>query len=415
MGATLRESVLSPTGIGLALLVVLLATTVVAAATASPPAHDRGRIGSIDVAALAAVAVVVAALVGGAADESQLEAGGGSGLVLLLLPGLIAFAAAVAAARLFGPLVRIAGRALHRSVGARLAAVSLGRGPGAAAVTVAFLTLAFALALLAEGYRSTLVRAEGAASFAVPLDILVREDLSRSFPCSTLRRSSATGRSPARTVWRCRFSGRAPAQVAPRASAGSPCWRCPRPRSGDCAAGAAASPRSRSSLVSAVTPPSGASLLGVALGRRLTLAAGPGVLSLRAVVAGKDGRFTTLELGALKPHATTHVDRELPAHLRGGKLVAIELVPPRLVDRGADAGHPLAGRLRLTGLGAATWLGEGGIVATPVPDGIDLTFRISQQNDARVRVRQPTDDRPPAVLVTPRLGVLAGGPGGTCR
>ena len=112
-------------------------------------------------------------LLGGAADQSRLAesqnaGGGGGGFVLLLLPGLIAFAAAVAAARLFGPLVRLAGRLLHRSVGARLAAVTLGRGPGAAAVTVAFLTLAFALALLAEGYRATLVQAESdQASFAV--------------------------------------------------------------------------------------------------------------------------------------------------------------------------------------------------------------------------------------------------------
>ena len=61
--------------------------------------------------------------------------------------------------------------------------MTLGRGPGAAAVTVAFLTLAFALALLAEGYRATLVQAESdQASFAVPLDIVVREDLKSLIP-----------------------------------------------------------------------------------------------------------------------------------------------------------------------------------------------------------------------------------------
>ena len=261
--------------------------------------------------------------------------------------------------------MRIAGRALHRSVGARLAAVSLGRGPGAAAVTVAFLTLAFALALLAEGYRSTLVKAEGdQASFAVPLDILVREDLKSLIP--------VLDAAPLDALPGARRQGRVAAPVLrARASAGGAqgisgitLLALPAAEIGQLHGWRSGfADESRSSLVSAVTPPSGASLLGVALDRRLTLAAGPGVLSLRAVVAGKDGRFTTLELGALKPHATTHVDRELPAHLRGGKLVAIELVPPRLVDRGADAGHPLAGRLRLTGLGAATWLGEGGIVA----------------------------------------------------
>jgi len=415
VGATLRESVLSPAGLALAAVVVVLATVVVAAATSTRPERDRGRVGPIDIAALAAVAVVVAALVGGAADESQLEAGGGSGLVLLLLPGLIAFAAAVAAARLFGPLVRVAGRALHRSVGARLAAVSLGRGPGAAAVTVAFLTLAFALALLAEGYRATLVEAEGdQASFAVPLDILVREDLKAlvpvldAAPLARYEQLAGNGGTTA-PVLRARASAGGAQGISGITVLGLPASEIARLhgwREGF-------ADESRSELVAAVTPPTGAALLGVPVDGRLTFDAGPGAVSLRAVVAAKDGRFTTLELGPLKAHAPTHVDRALPAQLRGGKLVSIELVPPRLVDRGADAGRPLAGRLTLTGLGTAAWLGEGGIVTTPLQDGIDLRFRISQQNDARVRVRQPTDDRPPTVLVTPRLGVLAGGKGGT--
>ena len=159
VGAVLRESVLSPAGLAIAAGVVVLATLVVAVAT-SMPARAESRFGLLDVAAVGSIALVIAALLGGAADQSRLAESQNAGLVLLLLPGLIAFAAAVAAARLFGPLVRLAGRLLHRSVGARLAAVTLGRGPGAAAVTVAFLTLAFALALLAEGYRATLVQAE---------------------------------------------------------------------------------------------------------------------------------------------------------------------------------------------------------------------------------------------------------------
>ena len=182
VGAVLRESVLAPAGLALALAVVVAATVVVAIAT-SIPARDESRFGPLDVAALAALGLVVAALLGGAADQSRLADSEGTGLILLLLPGLIAFAAAVVAARLFGPLVRLAGRLLHRSVGARLATVTLGRGPGAAAVTVAFLTLAFALALLAEGYRATLVQAESdQAAFAVPLDIVVREDLKSLVP-----------------------------------------------------------------------------------------------------------------------------------------------------------------------------------------------------------------------------------------
>jgi len=413
VGGVLRESVLAPAGLALAAGVVVAATVVVAAAT-SMPVRESGRFGPLDAAALGALAIVVAALAGGAADQSQLGRGQGTGLVLLLLPGLIAFAAAVGAARLFGPLVRLAGRLLHRSVGARLAAVTLGRGPGAAAVTVAFLTLAFALALLAEGYRATLVQAEGdQASFAVPLDILVREDFKSLVPvldAAPLQRYAAVaGGSSAVPVVRLRASAGNAEGVSGVTLLGLPAreiglvhgWR------GDFA------DRSRASLVSAVTPPAGSSLRGVRVGSRLTFVAGPGELSLRAIVAGRDGRFSFVELGPLKAVGSTRFDRALPERLRGGMLLGLELVPPRLVDRGADAGHPLAGRLLLTGLGVQQWLGTGGVEAEASGQGIELRYRISQQNDAIVRVRQATDTAPPAVLVTPRLGALAGGIGGT--
>ena len=413
VGAVLRESILSPAGLGLAACVVLLATIVVAVAT-STRAREDGRFGALDAAALAALAVVIAALVGGAADQSRLDEGQGAGLVLLLLPGLIAFSAAVGAARLFGPLVRVAGRVLHRSVGARVAAVSLGRGPGAAAVTVAFLTLAFALALLAEGYRATLVRAEGdQASFAVPLDIVAREDLKSLIPvldaAPLTRYQALAGSGIAVPVLRARASSGSAEGISGITVLGLPAAQIPRLhgwRDGF-------ADRSRSSLAAAVTPPTATALQGIDLGSRLAFVAGAGLVSLRAVIAVQDGTFASLDLGPLRPHAVTRFDRPVPARLRGGKLVALELVPPRLVDRGADSGRPLAGRLRLTGLAAEAWVGEGGIVARSRQDGVDLDFRISQQNDARVRVRQATDATPPAVLVTPRLGVLAGGIGGT--
>jgi hypothetical protein len=412
VGGVLRESVLAPTGLALAACVVVAATVVVAAAT-SMPVREGGRFGPLDAAALGALAVVVAALAGGAADQSQLGEGQGSGLVLLLLPGLIAFAAAVAAARLFGPLVRLAGRVLHRSVEARLAAVTLGRGPGAAAVTVAFLTLAFALALLAEGYRATLVQAEGdQASFAVPLDVLVREDFKSLVPvldAAPLQRyAMIAGGTTAVPVVRLRASVGNAEGVSGVTVLGLPAreirlvhgWR------GDFA------DRSRASLVSAVTPPAGSALRGVQLGSHLAFTAGPGVLSLRAIVAGRDGSFSFVELGPLTAGGSTRFDRALPPRLRGGTLLGLQLVPPRLVDRGADAGRPLAGRLLLTGLGVQQWLGTGGVEAGPVPQGVELRYRISLQNDAIVRVRQATDAAPPEVLVTPRLAALAGGTGG---
>ena len=413
VGAVLRESVLAPAGLAIAAGVIVLATLVVAVAT-SMPARAESRFGLLDVAAVGSIALVVAALLGGAADQSRLAASQNAGLVLLLLPGLIAFAAAVAAARLFGPLVRLAGRLLHRSVGARLAAVTLGRGPGAAAVTVAFLTLAFALALLAEGYRATLVQAESdQASFAVPLDIVVRENLKSLIPvldaAPLARYGALVGGTDVVPVMRIRGSVGNAEGVSGITVLGLPAAETARLHgwrsnfSGD----------SRASLASALTAPTDAAVKGIPLGSRLRFTAGPGIVSLRATIATTDGRYTFVELGPLEDHAPTHFDRALPARLQGGKLVALELVPPRLVDRGADAGRPLAGSLHLSSLDAQAWLGEGGVELRPSGDGVELHYRINQENDARIRARQATDSAPPAVLVTPRLAALVGGVGGT--
>ena len=350
VGAVLRESVLSPAGLAIAAGVIVLATLVVAVAT-SMPARDENRFGLLDVAAIGSIALVVAALLGGAADQSRLAESQNAGLVLLLLPGLIAFAAAVAAARLFGPLVRLAGRLLHRSVGARLAAVTLGRGPGAAAVTVAFLTLAFALALLAEGYRATLVQAESdQASFAVPLDIVVREDLKSLIPvldAAPLSRYAAlAGGSTAVPVVRIRGSVGNAEGVSGITVLGLPAaetlqlhgWRSDF--SGD----------SRASLASAVTPPADAAVKGIPLGSRLRFDAGAGVVSLRATIATPDGRYTFVELGPLADHAPTRFDRALPARLRGGKLVALELG-----HRGSSTAEPTpAARWRVPCASAAS-------------------------------------------------------------
>lgn len=412
VGAILRVSVLSATGLALAAGVVVLATTVIAVST-SVSARAGKRIGPVDVAAVVALAVVLATLAGGVADTSRLADDQASGLVLLLLPGLIAFAAAVAAARLFGPLVRVAGRLSRRSVGARLAAVTLGRGPGAAGVTVAFLTLAFALALLAEGYRSTLVQAErDQASFAVPLDFAVREDLRSLVPvldAAPLERYQAlVAGSNAVPILRVRTSAGNAEGIGGVTLLGLPAreihrvhgWRDDF------------SDRSRSELETLVQPSSAIAVQGIRLGSRLRFAAGPGLVSLRASIATPDGKYSSFDLGPLSASEPTRVDRLLPERLRGGTLVALDLVPPRLLDRGADAGGPLAGRLELSGLGASTWIGEGGVVPRAVPGGVTMTYRISQQSDARLRARQATDSAPPKVLVTPRLGILAGGEGG---
>src|SRR5207248_8406684 len=97
---------------------------------------------------------------------------------------LIVFAAAVIWARILTPALRtLERRGRNAPVPFRLAALSLARNPGRAAVAVAFLVVSLGLALFAETYRSTLARGEtDQAAFAVPADYVVREDLTKLVP-----------------------------------------------------------------------------------------------------------------------------------------------------------------------------------------------------------------------------------------
>ncbi len=409
----LRQSVLSPLGLGLAAAVAVLATLVVMIGVSVRARPGRG-FGPLDAAALTAVVIVAFALFGGLADEQRLARDEGAGLLLLVLPGLIAFAAAVGAARLFGPLLRFVGHLGKGRLGVRLATISLARGPGAAAVTVAFLVLAFALALLAEGYRATLSRAEAdQAAFRVPLDVVVAEDMTRLVPvldAAPVRRfGSLTAGVDAVPVLRLRAgAGRAegisgvtvlglPAAAIPRLHGWRHEW-----------AGA-----SLESVAARVAPERPAQPVGIPLrGGTIDLAASPGKLTLFATVASPDGRYRELRLGALSSHGPRALRASVPPGLRGGRLVSLELVPPRLIERGADAGQALRGTLRLAGLPLAGWVGEGGVTVARHGGGVELRYRITPLRDARLRAPSPTDDRLPAVLVTPALARLAGGSGG---
>ena len=114
-------------------------------------------------------------------------------VLLLLFPGLLALAAAVVVARLFPVLARARSRTARaapvRPARRARPRARLRRPPPSPS---AFLTIAFALALLAEGYRATLVRGEREqAAFQVPLDVVVREDpgsLVRVFEAAPLER-----------------------------------------------------------------------------------------------------------------------------------------------------------------------------------------------------------------------------------
>ncbi|HEY7380969.1 MAG TPA: hypothetical protein VH572_07150, partial [Gaiella sp.] len=349
-GAVLRESVVAPTGVALLALTALVSAVLVVLAVSVPPARAR-RPGLVDLAALAAAVVAAAAVLGGAVGDDRLATDDGAALLLLALPGLVSFAAAVTAARLFAPLARwIAGRARGR-VGLRLAAVSLGRGPGSAALTVAFLTLALSLAVLAEGYRSTLARAEREqAAFRVPLDVVVREDLRslvRVFDAAPLERYRSLGADVvAHPVLRATGDVGRTERVTGVTVLGLPAAAIERLRVWR--EGWADAPRSE--LASRIAPRGDTALRGFDLppaARTLELPVGPAEVSLDAVVRARDGVFRAVPLRAVAGR-TGVLRGSVPLPLRGGRVVSLTLVPPpRLIEGGADSGRALRGILRL--------------------------------------------------------------------
>ena len=159
-GAVLGRSVVSPEGLGLALLVAAAATAILVGAVtrgqrgrasgwSTPPRSSQSR-----------------------SSSSRSSRGEGEGNLPLFLPALLTFAAAVLVARLLDRRSGFVERlARGRTLGLRLASLSLARNPGYAVAATAFLVVSFSLALFAESYRSTLSRGErDQAAHRVPLD-----------------------------------------------------------------------------------------------------------------------------------------------------------------------------------------------------------------------------------------------------
>jgi hypothetical protein len=412
----LRESVLSPVGLALAAVTALVAALLVWLTVSLPP-REGGRLALVDLAALAALLVTGVALLGGVADEEQLADGEGSALLLLLLPALVAVAAAIAVARIVPALARWWGERRHVSVSARLAAVGLARGPGAAVATVAFLTIAFALALLAEGYRATLVRGDREqAAFQVPLDIVVREDLRnlvRVFDAAPVDRFAelAGDEGGAHSVLRVTGGAGRAERVSSVTVLG-----LDRPAIEDVGVWRKewAGGRSTAELAALVDPVEPVDLRGIRPpADEIVLRVGPSVVSFAAIVRLEDGSFRRIELGEAERRSAVVLRKRLPG---SALLVGLEVVPPpRLVERGADAGSAFLASVRLAGPLAnelRDWRGVGGLVTGPTPDGVLIRVPLTLQRTSFLRAPQPTDDAPPSVLVTPRLAELAGGVGG---
>jgi hypothetical protein len=423
-GAVLSHSTFSSRGLLVALATaVALALVLLAALRLRPVALGGRSFSPLDAAALGALVAIAVLLARGDFDETSLAGGEGSAAVLVLLPGLVTFVAAVVFARLFRPaLFALERLARRRHVSFRLAALSLARNPGHAAVAIAFLVVSVGLAVFAESYRTTLARGqEQEASFRVPFDFVVREDLTRLIPvreaappqrlaalgpdvrvepvlrlsANVSRAGGATGITalgldpealPALGGWRDDFAARSPAQLASGIESG-------------------AEPRGP------VLPEDSTELVVDGRGRSITLTAS---------VATPSGAFATLELGETEPLG--HLLRApIPKEARGGRLVALTLVPPRIVERGGDQGEPFEGTLVLGPLRAETegsgsvtlggygeWIGVSGVEPAPTGESATLRYTLTEEQTSRFRPRQPSDEGPVPVIASPGVAAAAG-------
>ncbi|MGI8420654.1 MAG: hypothetical protein ACR2MU_00060, partial [Gaiellaceae bacterium] len=394
----------SGTGLALAAGLAVVAAVVLALAVRAPALRLGGlALTPLDVAALGALLAIVLELARGGTDAGALASRQGTGASLLLLPALVAFVAAVACARALGPLLRGLERAGRRGpLAGRLAALSLARAPGHAAVAATFLVVSLGLALFAATYGSTLARGQTAqASYAVPADAILREDLGQLVPVAdavTPERLASIGATSAPVI---RLSGDV-SRVG--SSSGFTVLGIPRGRlatldgwRGDFAS------RSRTVLAARLDA---TRLRTVPIaGTTLALdAAGQGDrIGARAIVESPAGTFSTLRLG------TTDAPRLVAAVPPGSRLVGLRfslLNGGRLAAEGGTGVQPIArGVLRLSGVDFHDWIGEGGVRV--LGDG-RIAYLLTTQLVAGFRPRQPTDAASIHALVSPSLARTAG-------
>lgn len=429
VGEVLAHSTLSRTGILAALAVAAaLALVLLAALRAKPLALGRRSFSALDAAALGALAVVVLTLLRGDLDQEELAAESGASVALVLLPGLVTFVAAVACARLLRPILLLLERASRgRSTSLRLAALSLARHPGHAAVAAAFLLVSVGLAVFAESYRSTLARGqEDQAAFAVPLDFTLEEDLTRlirvreAAPPRKLAELGADVR--VEPVLRLsgnvsRTGGRTGITVLGLGAEAIPAlngWREDFSQLSPEALAAQVEPVGEAALRGAVLPEDATALELPARGRAVVLTAS---------VETPAGDFAQLELGTPDDEGRSILSAPLPEDARGGRVVALTVSPPvRVQERGGE-GAPLELALELGELQARTaqgtvplggyegWVGVNGLEAEAGEDGAVLTGTLSEAVTSRFRSAQPSDEQPLAVIASPAVAAAAG-PGG---
>jgi hypothetical protein len=402
------HALLSSGGI-LAALGVAIVAGLLLFATVRAPAVQVGRLHftPLDAAALGAVAVVLVGWARGSVDAQQLASSGGTSAYLLLVPALIVFAAAVCAARLMAPALRALGRAGRRGpIALRLAAASLARNPGHAAIAATFLVASLGLALFAVAYRSTLVRGQhDEAAYAVPASYVLSEDLSQLVPV-------LHGPAPAGSTQVLRLSGNVSAGTTFSFLALGSLDRVGGWRT-DFAT------RPLTELGAAIAPHGDISLRTTALprGRRFTVAVttrGDDV-AVRAIFRSSLGDYESIPLGKTNGRRTVVLRGRIPFTQASLAQIELDLLNGGRNSANGGTGIQPAAKGVLTfetprvdgrpvASAFASWTGTGGISGSSTRLGYVLT----PDRTSRFRPRQPTDGSVLRVLATPQVAVAAG-------
>jgi hypothetical protein len=412
-GQVVSHALLDRTGIGSALAVAVAAGLLLYASVRAQGAQiGKLALTPLDVAALGAVAIVLVGWARGSVDASRLGTGGTSAF-LLLVPGLIVFAAAVAAARLLTPALRALGVAGRRGpISVRLAAASLARNPAHAAVAATFLVASLGLALFAVAYRSTLVRGQhDEASFAVPASFVLTEDLSQLVPVLHGAASSAYPATPTRVL---RLSGNVPSGTTfsflglpARNLTATGGWRADFARQPLGTLGARIAPAHDTALRVAALP----------VGKRFTVpvsARGDDV-GIRAIFRSRLGDFESIPLGHTDGRRTVLLHGHIP--FVGASLAQLELDimnGGRLTANGGTGIQPSAkgtlafGTPRVDGRPVPNafrrFIGTGGVGGVAAK----LGYLLTPDRTGKFRPAEPTDGQVLPVLATSRVAAEAG-------
>jgi hypothetical protein len=433
VGPALSHGLATPASIALVAAGSIGALAVVALALRRQDGARPAGVRPVDMAAAGAVVALALLLAGGSRDGGTLSAG--PALTLAATPLLASFAFAVLLGRLLEPAIRTGLRASRKApVTLRLALLALHRSPSRAAGVAGFLAVSVGLATFAISYRATLDSSSTArAAYAVPLDYTLNEGAALVAPRDAATLAGYRGLAPgvgAFPILR---------QVADAAgSRGTPLtptvigvpadalpdlhgWR------GDFSA------HSPAELARLLRPTSAVALTGVTVPRSATELTLPvrmtgSATQLVLVVQTAGGDAAQLR----PPVPPKGVDRTLsvpvPAALRGGRVVAIQLQLPSNEQRSAAHGGaegrngakgfagvlvlgPLSavtptGAVRLAPL--ATWHGHGGVGVSSSRGSLTLRYVIDTSQQAVLRPHQPFDDRRLPVVASPDVAASVG-------